>query len=353
MSFWKIITQTSSNLRVNKLRSFLTLFGITCGIASVVFLGAFLLFGCSRDKEEAGEIWERVRVLDFGQRPMPSPDGTMLAFATEETASHSAGIYLLDADSVVQLTAGAPPHSWDYVWAPDGTRLAFSAPGEPGTETAGIWVIEIETRELEQVWDRGSAPSWDPNDSDLLYCAGPEDGTDNEGIFAINLVPSARVRLLEAGTTPRMSPDRQYLAYQVAGAGSQGRELHVLTRDGLVDTVAAYHAGSFSWAWDSRLIIYEFVGDGSLDIYSVLASRPLSPNFLVSAASLPAPFPGDDRVAFAKLSGASLAGIWTVAATGGIAVRLTSTGTHPQPTTDGGAIYFDDDDGIYVLTRIR
>jgi hypothetical protein len=345
--------QTSSNLRANKSRSLLSVFGIACGIASIVCLGAILLCGCPKDEEESGELWERTRVLDFGQRPMPSPDGTMLAFATEETPSHSAGIYLLNADSVVQLTAGAPPHSWDYAWSPDAARLAFSAPGEPGTETAGIWVIEIETGQLQQVWDRGSAPSWDPEDSGLLYCAGPEDGTDNEGIFAITLEPSARVRLLEVGTSPRLSPDRQYLAYQVAGAGSQGHELHVLTLNGLVDTLAAYHTGSFAWAWDSRLIIYEFIGEGSLDIYSVVATRPLFPNLLVSAASLPAPFPMDDRVAFAKLSGASLAGIWTVAATGGTAVGLTSTGTHPQPTADGGVIYFDDEDGIYVLNRVR
>ena len=176
MRYREITGLTWSNLRANKSRSLLSAFGICCGIACIVCLGAVLLCGCPKDEEESGEVWERTRVLDFGQRPMPSPDGTMLVFATEETPSHSAGIYLLDADSVVQLTAGAPPHSWDYEWAADATRLAFSAPGEPGTETAGIWVIEIETGQLEQVWDRGSAPSWDPEDSGLLYCAGPEDG---------------------------------------------------------------------------------------------------------------------------------------------------------------------------------
>ena len=40
MSFWEIFAQTWSNLRANKLRSLLTMFGITWGIASVVFLGA-------------------------------------------------------------------------------------------------------------------------------------------------------------------------------------------------------------------------------------------------------------------------------------------------------------------------
>ena len=40
MSFWEVITQTWANLRANKLRSLLTMFGITWGIASVVLLGA-------------------------------------------------------------------------------------------------------------------------------------------------------------------------------------------------------------------------------------------------------------------------------------------------------------------------
>ena len=316
-------------------------------------LGVFFFFGCSKESEDSGEVWESMRLLDFGARPIPSPDGTKLAFATEETQNHTAGIYLFTADSIVQLTAGSPPHSWDYFWAPDGEHLAFSAPGEVGTEMAGIWVIDIETLELQQVWDRGSAPTWDCEDPNVLYCAGPEDGTDNEGIFVINLEPLMKARILEKGTSPKVSPDRHRLAYQIAGAGSQGRELHVVTLNDSADTLVAYHTGNFAWAWNSELIVYEYLEEGVLDIYSVSILTPLSPSLLVTEASLPAPFPGENRVAFTKLSGASLAGIWTVAATGGSAGRLTSTGTHPQPTSDGATIYFDNEDGIYILNRVR
>ena len=317
------------------------------------FCVASFFSGCSEDEETpATKSWERARVVDFGQRPVPSPDGNLLAFAAEGTPNHTAGIYLLRANTVVQLTAGSPPHSWDYVWSGDGKYLAFSAPGEVGTENAGIWVIDIETLELQQLWDRGSAPTWDPDDSNVLYCAGPEDGTDNEGIFRISRNPSMRIRIAEQGRAPKASPDGQRVAFQIEQANLQGWALHALALDSLADELVAYFTSSFSWAWDSQQLIYECVEGGALDLYAVSATSHPSRQLLVTGASMPAAFLQEDRAAFVKLSGASAAGIWIIPLTGGETEQLTATGTRPQPTSDGRAVYFEDEGGIYILNRV-
>ena len=319
----------------------------------IAFIGAICFQGCSSsgNGNDSGEHWQRYQVLDFGQRPVPSPDGERICFATEGTGEHTAGIYLLEGDSVVQLTSGTPPHAWDYSWSSNGERIAFSAPGQIGGESAGIWIITVNTRELEQIWDRGSAPSWDPADSLRLYCAGPEDGTDNEGIFLIVLEPALRIRVQSRGTSPVMSPDRRLLGCQLPGEGSQGRSLHVATLDSLSGTPVASHAGAYSWVWDSQQIIYELISGGVLDLYSVSVYSPGEPQLLIAGASLPEAFHGEDKIVFVKISGASTGGIWTMSTHGGDVIPLTTTGSRPVPTSDGDAIYFDDDDGIFVLRR--
>ncbi|MFH1011126.1 MAG: hypothetical protein V1784_07830 [bacterium] len=324
------------------------------GVLLSFLLIASSFVGCAEsDKDEVeGETWERFHVLDFGQRPMPPPDGQMLAFASEETANHTAGIYLLKQDSVIQLTAGVPPHSWDYVWSPDGQALAFSAPGQPGTEMAGIWMIDVETRDLQQLWDRGSAPSWDPEDSNVLFCAGPEDGTENEGIFRISLNPPTRIRLREQGKSPRISPDREWLAFQVAQSGLQTHALFVISMDSLEGEPIAFSVGDFCWVSDSRRIAYEFVESGHLDLFIASVSAPHLLTLLISQASMPAAFVEENRIAFVKLSGDGLDGIWTTNTEGGSARSLSATGVRPQPTSDGRAIFFDDVDGIYVLRSL-
>jgi Tol biopolymer transport system component len=290
--------------------------------------------------------------VDFGQQPMPSPDGTLLAFATEGTATHTAGIYILTGGAVTQLTAGSPPHSWDYVWSGDSKYLAFSAPGAMGTENAGIWMIDVVTLEMRQLWDRGSSPSWDPDDSNVLYCAGPEDGTENEGIFRISRTPSTRIRIAEQGRAPIASPDGKRVAFQAEQTSLPGWALHVLRLDSLSDQVVAFFTSGFSWSWDSQQMIYECM-EGGIDLYTVSAvSHPIR-HLLIDEASMPAPYLNENRVAFVRLSGSSAAGIWTIPVTGGEPEQMTGTGTRPRPTSDGTRIYFEDDDGIYITSQVR
>lgn len=321
----------------------------TRGVLSLLLV-AVSFVGCAESDKATGEVWERFHVLDFGQRPIPSPDGQLLAFASEETADHTAGIYLLKQDSIVPLTTGLPPHSWDYVWSPDNQYLAFSTPGQPGTETAGIWIMNVLSRNLQQLWDRGSAPSWDPEDANVLYCAGPEDGTENEGIFRISLNPPTRIRLYEWGRSPKMSPDGRWLAFQVAEIEHHRAALWILSMDNLDAEPLAQSVGDFCWVFDSRRIIYESLEGGGMDLFEVSITVPHQPTEFVSQASMPAAFLLEGRVAFVKLSGDVSLGIW-IAEIAGSSRSLTATGVRPQPAEDGNAVYFEDSDGIHVLRR--
>lgn len=125
--------------------------------------------------------------------------------------------------SVKRICPGASPH-----WSPDGTQLVFEDGG-------GIWIMDPEEKEPQQVIQAGSHPNWSPNGNTIAYdhngiwiwdrrskihsrvtsdgthpCWSPDGGSlafSNQGIWLMDIDTSSKKKILAAGTPLSFSPD--------------------------------------------------------------------------------------------------------------------------------------------------
>ncbi|MBI5301816.1 MAG: PD40 domain-containing protein [Chloroflexi bacterium] len=98
--------------------------------------------------------WSPVKFdLDLAMDPVWSPNGKMIAFtgiAKEERGfawDAIKDLYLMDSNGAnIRSFASGFNHVLDWTWSPDSRWLALSATfNEQGTETSGIWLIEVST----------------------------------------------------------------------------------------------------------------------------------------------------------------------------------------------------------------
>lgn len=137
--------------------------------------------------------FELVRLTDDGSwhfDPVWSPDGTQIAFVRQERTLENriaaSEIYVMNADGTSPMSLSSELTgiaSFEPAWSTDGSRIAFSGMdinrmGE-AFNTSQIYVIDLETLEIEQVTDAYegnvgcSLPKWLPGDQQIaLYCHG-------------------------------------------------------------------------------------------------------------------------------------------------------------------------------------
>ena len=109
--------------------------------------------------------WSRTGLED----PAFSPDGSKIAYidgmhdwgnglrVMDADGSHVR--VLLESDGELAVGIGLPGSP---AWSPDGSRLAFCAPG-------GIWVIGADGLGLRKVIPNGENQSWSPDGSRIAY----------------------------------------------------------------------------------------------------------------------------------------------------------------------------------------
>jgi dipeptidyl aminopeptidase/acylaminoacyl peptidase len=107
-----------------------------------------------------------------------SPDGSQLAFLSDERGHFC--VYIIPStggDAQLVLDTGHP--AWQVEWSPDGKRLAVSC--EMHGQDYGIFIIEVETKEVIELSLNAHDPKWSSYGNKLAF------HSDTHGWFDIGM----------------------------------------------------------------------------------------------------------------------------------------------------------------------
>jgi dipeptidyl aminopeptidase/acylaminoacyl peptidase len=107
-----------------------------------------------------------------------SPDGSQLAFLSDEQGHFSAYV-ISSSGGDPQLVLDTSHPAWQVEWSPDGRYLAVSC--EMHGQDYGIFIVELETKEVIQIPLNAHEPKWSPDGRLLAF------HSDKHGWFDIGM----------------------------------------------------------------------------------------------------------------------------------------------------------------------
>jgi Tol biopolymer transport system component len=192
----------------------------------------------------SGEVAVLHEGTGFSVFPQWSPDGSQLAYASNETRQGGIGIFVAGADgtgSVNILEGGNTLQNGGPIslsWSPDGSRIAFVGK-DAGTGQTGVWTISRDGTDKRTVlgghWE---AVSWSPNGERLLLAGVPADAAQFD-LYAVQLDGSGLLQLTDdelAERAPSWSPDGTRIVFAKRTVESRnqdyGQDIFVIGADG-------------------------------------------------------------------------------------------------------------------------
>jgi dipeptidyl aminopeptidase/acylaminoacyl peptidase len=137
-------------------------------IAVVALFGLALSAESPAQIKSSDTLFTVERYLDYETVAAPkiSPDGNVVVFTRRAVDkmkdSWESTLWVMSADgtNLRFLTKGSDP-----VWSPDGTRIVFTAPGEPGGSQLFVRFMDAEgaTSQITRVDQTPFEPKWSPN----------------------------------------------------------------------------------------------------------------------------------------------------------------------------------------------
>jgi len=151
------------------------------------------IFTMAADGSELVKVFEVVGAYDSA--PNWSPDGSQIAFESNQDGDME--VYVMDADGtdVRQLTQDAR-HDEGPVWAPDGKRITYTS--GPDDLNGDIWIMDADGTDQMQLManpGRDESPDWQPipHSGDYRACGdSTHAGPGAYGVKASARGPSCR-----------------------------------------------------------------------------------------------------------------------------------------------------------------
>jgi TolB protein len=208
----------------------------------------------------------------FTTFPVYSPDGSEIAFTSDEGGVADVWVMNADGSDPVNLTAFDDSTLDDYhpTWSPDGERIAFVRgkipPGGPGK----LWVIDADGSNAHVLLDTPLAffPTWSPDGTRIAIETGDW--------------PDVRVQMLDlsdgtvtdvvAGNLPRWSPDGTRLLVSVV-EGSGGFGIVDLDAPNRLELLRSTGWGA-AWSPDGQRIVFNDAGLTATEVEEPVLEAP-------------------------------------------------------------------------------
>ena len=154
----------------------------------------------------SGEVTPLHEGGGFSIAPQWSPDGSRLAFASNETASGEIGIFVAEADGTGAVNILASDRMLEdggpisLAWSPDGSQIAYTG-RDPETGRPGAWIIGDDGRGRRTVPEIGpgywESVAWSPGGGSIALTGDllTEPDSDQIDLYVVSLVerpPGAR-----------------------------------------------------------------------------------------------------------------------------------------------------------------
>lgn len=277
-------------------------------IVCLLLVFSISLVSCDSDKDYAIE-WQWTFSTDFGRMPRWSSDGSQILFGDDRPGGSALWLWTPGGDPSM-LSVSLPPHNWDYRWSPDGTKIAFTSPGEPGSPDAGVWIVDVELGSRERLYDRGSDVSWVYDGSAVVVRIDqPENGIP--GIYEIGIDYFYLLFKVE-GYFPLCSPAENLIAYSSSEINGK---LYIIDSELVGEPVS--ENGALNWVWSADgSSVFCTVNDytsGYIDweIFKIFRrDTDWTADNVAQWASFPAPDRTGSRFAFMRISNGIWRGLW-------------------------------------------
>ena len=213
--------------------------------------------------------------------PAFSPDGSVLAFASDRAGNFDIWTVAINGGAPTRLTAD-DAHEYHPTFSPDGRRLAYCRTN-PRTERNEIWYIDLSQPMRRVFVEYGTMPEWspDPAESVLVFQQARERGRRSYALWTVDVHDQSIGRPQEiisaanaAAINPTWSPDAEHIAFATVSEGRDGHEtmdLWTIRRNGTKLRHLTADAGEeYQPCWSADGCIY-FVStrSGNSNIWSV------------------------------------------------------------------------------------
>jgi Tol biopolymer transport system component/DNA-binding winged helix-turn-helix (wHTH) protein len=103
--------------------------------------------------------------------PEFSPDGSRIAFFSAGTGPNELWVSEANGNRPTPLTDFQAASGHAPSWSPDGRELAFESTRGPGGSPGGVFVLNVNTRELRRLTDQPGVWPWWSSDGQWIYVA--------------------------------------------------------------------------------------------------------------------------------------------------------------------------------------
>jgi Tol biopolymer transport system component len=172
-----------------------------------------------------------------------SPEGSRIAYISNETDQGGIGIFVSGADGSepVNILSGnrlGDRGPMSLSWSPDGSRIAFVGKNT-GTGETVVWTVNPDGTDMRTVLDgHWEAVSWSPDGERLLLAGVPVDAKQFD-LYAVRLDGSGLLQLTDdelVERTPSWSPDGTRIVFAERTVAFQnqdyGQDVFVMDADG-------------------------------------------------------------------------------------------------------------------------